>query len=51
MFYYCASIETFPDISKWNTKSINEMNQLFSGCISSTSKPFISNLFSGKRKD
>ena len=38
----CKSLISLPDISKWNTKNINNMNHIFSGCSSLSSLPDIS---------
>ena len=34
MFYECESLNSLPDISKWNTSNVNNMNWMFSGCES-----------------
>ena len=31
MFYECLSLISLPDISKWNTHNVYEMNDIFSG--------------------
>ena len=42
MFYYCESLISLPDISKWNTSNIRYINGLFSYCNSLLSLPDIS---------
>ena len=42
MFYYCRSLSSLPDISKWNTKNANKINKMFYYCISLSSLPDIS---------
>ena len=42
MFYNCASLKSLPDISKWNTANVNNMNSMFNGCLSLTALPDIS---------
>ena len=42
MFYYCNSLISLPDISKWNTSNVNNMNRMFSFCNSLISLPDIS---------
>ena len=32
MFYDCSSLTNLPDISKWDTKNVTNMNEMFSGC-------------------
>ena len=32
MFYGCSSLKSLPDISKWNTDNIIDINNIFSGC-------------------
>ena len=34
MFIGCSSLLIIPDISKWNTENLIEMNQIFYGCSS-----------------
>ena len=34
LFSGCNSIISLPDISKWNTNNVIDMNSLFSGCNS-----------------
>ena len=33
MFRGCSSLESIPDISKWNSNNIINMSNIFSGCI------------------
>ena len=42
MFRRCTSLISFPDISKWNTSNIKDMNSLFRRCTSLISLPNIS---------
>ena len=42
MFSYCLSLPSLPDISKWNTQEVTDMNNMFSNCKSLTSLPDIS---------
>ena len=32
MFYNCTSLVSFPDISKWNTKNVEKIDDIFTGC-------------------
>ena len=32
MFSRCGSLESFPDISKWDTKNVTEMDGMFKYC-------------------
>ncbi len=34
MFYNCNSLQSLPDISKWNTSNVTNMMFMFSECIS-----------------
>ena len=43
MFYKCSSLNSLPDISKWNTNTVTTMEALFYGCESLQSLPDISN--------
>ena len=42
MFYWCYSLNSLPDISKWNTSNVNDISFMFDGCISLNSLPDIS---------
>ena len=42
MFYNCTSLNSLPDISKWNTINVNNMSYMFCGCSSLNSLPDIS---------
>jgi len=42
MFNECSSLESLPDISKWNTSKIINMNNLFCKCLSLKRFPDIS---------
>ena len=42
MFYYCESLSSLPDISKWNTSNVNNMSYMFCNCSSLSSLPDIS---------
>ena len=39
--YECKSLDSLPDISKWNTKSVDDMASIFNGCKSLNSLPDI----------
>ena len=39
MFYYCASLTTLPDISKWNTNNVKNMSDMFNSCKGSLNIP------------
>ena len=43
MFYNCSSLISLPNISKWNTSNIINMEYLFYNCSSLTKLPDISN--------
>ena len=48
MFRGCKSLISLPDISKWNTSNVEDMDFMFDGCNSLISLPDISNWnFSG----
>ena len=32
MFYGCSSLKSLPDISKWNTKNVIDMRDMFNEC-------------------
>ena len=38
----CESLKSLPDISKWDTGKVTDMNNLFSNCKSLTHLPDIS---------
>ena len=42
MFEACSSLKSLPDISKWNTNNVNDMQCMFEGCKSLKSLPDIS---------
>ena len=42
MFSWCESLVSLPDISKWDTKNVNNMSYMFCGCESLKSLPDIS---------
>ena len=42
MFSECKSLISLPDISKWNTKNVQDMSYMFSGYNSLKSLPDIS---------
>ena len=42
MFYYCRSLQSLPDISKWNTENVTNMSYMFYDCSSLQSLPDIS---------
>ena len=39
MFSGCNSLNSLPDISKWNTSNVNDMSYMFSGCKPSLNIP------------
>ena len=39
MFYGCESLISLPDLSKWNTENVINMESMFEGCSSITSLP------------
>ena len=42
LFFICSSLKSLPDISKWNTKNVSNMDGLFCQCSSLKSLPDIS---------
>ena len=42
MFYGCSSLISLPDLSKFDTKNVTNMNSMFSKCSSLISLPDIS---------
>ena len=42
IFTNCSSLKSLPDISKWNTKNVINMREMFSFCNSLNSFPDIS---------
>ena len=32
IFSHCSSLTSLPDISKWNTKKVNNMDKMFANC-------------------
>ena len=42
MFSDCSSLTSLPNISKWNTSNVTNINSMFSYCSSLTSLPNIS---------
>ena len=42
LFYKCSSLKSLPDISKWKTKNVTDMNMLFYECSSLKELPDIS---------
>ena len=43
MFYKCYFLITLPDISKWDTSNVKDLNSMFCGCVSLKSLPDLSN--------
>ena len=39
MFYRCIQLSSLPDISKWNTNNVTDMNFMFNGCEKLSSLP------------
>ena len=42
MFYECKSLNSLPDISKWNTSNVTNMYSMFYNCSSLKSLPDLS---------
>ena len=42
LFYRCSSLLSLPDISKWITNNVTDMNHMFYECSSLSSLPEIS---------
>ena len=42
LFFNCSSLISVPDISKWNTNNVNDMNSMFYECSSLISLPDMS---------
>ena len=42
MFSSCSSLQSLPDISKWNTEKVTDMSYMFESCRSLKSLPDIS---------
>ena len=42
IFYNCSSLSSLPDISKWNTNNVKDMQCMFYNCSSLSSLPDIS---------
>ena len=42
LFSDCSSLNSLPDISKWDTRNVSDMSHLFYNCSSLTSFPDIS---------
>ena len=42
MFYNCNSLNSLPDLSKWNLNKVNNISFMFSNCIFLKSLPDIS---------
>ena len=42
MFCRCTSLNSLPDINKWNTNNVTDMSNLFAYCTSLKSLPDIS---------
>ena len=34
MFFQCSSLESLPDISKWDNRNVKNMSDMFCGCSS-----------------
>ena len=41
MFFQCSSLESLPDISKWDTRNVKNISDMFCGCSSLESLPDI----------
>ena len=42
MFRRCSSLSSIPNISKWETNNVTDMNEIFLKCTSLSSLPDIS---------
>ena len=42
MFFKCASLISLPDISKWNTSNVTNLNSMFKECVMLQTIPDIS---------
>ena len=51
MFCNCRSLIALPDISKWNTKKVTNLQGIFEGCSSLFSLPNISRWELSKKVD
>ena len=51
MFHGCSSLDSLPDISKWDTKNVTDMSYMFSECTSLKSLPDISKWDLNKKLD
>ena len=45
MFSGCSSFSSLPDISKWNTNNVINMNHMFNGCSNTIFSKFIKTKF------
>ena len=43
LFLNCFSIKLLPDISKWNTNNVTDMDYIFDGCSKLSVKPVFKN--------
>ena len=41
IFFQCSSLESLPDISKWDTRNVKDMSDMFYGSCSLESLPDI----------
>ena len=39
IFYYCESLESLPDISKWDTSAVTNMSSMLYNCYSLNNLP------------
>ena len=51
LFYECSSLQSLPDISKWNINNINDMSWMFNGCEILNSLSDISKWYKNIAKD
>ena len=40
LFYKCSSLSSLPDISKWNTNNVTNMNSMYKDCYSLFNQPY-----------
>ena len=45
MFYNCYNLSSLPDISKWDTQNVTNMNNMFYNCYRLSSLPDFYNTF------
>jgi len=43
MFFYCSSLSSLPDLSKWDTKNVTDMSSMFDSCPKLKNQPKFKN--------